>query len=100
MSFYIRVSHSVTALAQLKINLYVQGKQGKVDQYICFSVRVVIRSSLILFVWHLLLVASWSSIVSFHFYVQFDVAHIHSVVTSNDDLVDDCYICDDLFVRI
>ena len=38
----------------------------------------------------------------FHPYVQFDVVHNQSVVTSNVDLVDDCYICEDvcLFVRM
>ena len=28
---------------------------------------------------------------------QFDVAHNQSVVTSNIDLVDDCYVCDDVW---
>ena len=28
-----------------------------------------------------------------HFHVQFGIAHNHSVVTSNVDLVDDCYVC-------
>ena len=31
----------------------------------------------------------------FHLYVQFD--HNHSVVTFNVDLVDDCYVCDDVW---
>ena len=48
-------------------------------------------------VWHLLLVASWSSMFPFHLYVQFDVAHNQSVVTSNVDLVDECYVCDDIW---
>ena len=34
---------------------------------------------------------------SFHLYVQFDVAHNHSVVTFNVDLVDDCYVCDNVW---
>ena len=38
-----------------------------------------------------ILVSSWSSI-AFHLYVQFDVAHNQSVVTSNVDLVDNCYV--------
>ena len=33
----------------------------------------------------------------FHFYVQFVVAHNQSVVTSSVDLVDDCYVCDDVW---
>ena len=34
----------------------------------------------------------------FHLYLQFDdVAHNQSVVTSNVDLVDDCYVCDDVW---
>ena len=33
----------------------------------------------------------------FLLYVQFDVAHNHSVVTSDVDLVDDSYICDDVW---
>ena len=32
--------------------------------------------------------------IPFHLYVKCDVAHSHSVVTSNVDLVDDCYVCD------
>ena len=35
--------------------------------------------------------------VPFHLYVQFDVAHNQSVVTSNVELVDDCYVCDDVW---
>ena len=55
-----------------------------------FSVRVGIRSSLILFVWH--------QGFSFHVYVQFDVAHNQSAITSNVDIVDDdCYVCDDVW---
>ena len=56
-----------------------------------------LMSSLILFVWRLLLAASWSSLFSFQVYIQFDVAHNHSVVTSNVVLVDDCYIYDDVW---
>ena len=33
----------------------------------------------------------------FHLYVLFDVAHNQSVVTTNVDLVDDCYVCDDVW---
>ena len=33
-------------------------------------------------------------IFPFHLYVQFGVAHNQSVVTSNVELVDDCYVCD------
>ena len=33
----------------------------------------------------------------FHLCVQFDVAHNCSVVTSNVDLIADCYICDDIW---
>ena len=55
-----------------------------------FSILAGIRTSLIIFVWHLLLVTSWSSILPFHIYGQFAVAHNQSVVTSNVDLVDDC----------
>ena len=33
----------------------------------------------------------------FHLYVQFDVVHNQSVVTTNVDLVDDCYVCDDVW---
>ena len=65
-----------------------------------FSVRIGIRSSLIQFVWHLLLVASWSSILSSYLYVQFDVAHNQSVATSNVDFADDYYICDDFFLFV
>ena len=32
----------------------------------------------------------------FHLYDQFDVAHTQSLVTLNVDLVDDCYVCDDV----
>ena len=32
----------------------------------------------------------------FHLCVQFDVAYNQSVVTSNVDLVDDCYVCDNV----
>ena len=46
------------------------------------SIRVGIRSSLILFVWHL-----GHNVFPFHLYVQFDVAHDHAVVTSNVDVV-------------
>ena len=35
--------------------------------------------------------------LSFSLYVQFDVAHNQSVVSSNVDLVDDCYIRDDIW---
>ena len=60
-----------------------------------FAVQVGIRFS---FMWHLLLVVSWSSIfIHFHVYVQFDVAHNHYVVTSYVDLVDDDYVCDDVW---
>ena len=33
----------------------------------------------------------------FHLYVQFDIAHNHSVVTSNVDMADGCYVCDDVW---
>ena len=33
----------------------------------------------------------------FHLYVQFDVAYNESVVTSSVDLVDDCYVFDDVW---
>ena len=36
----------------------------------------------------------------FHLYIQFDAAHNQSVVTSNVDMVDDCYVWPGLFVRI
>ena len=63
-----------------------------------FSIRVGIQSSLILFLRHLLSVASLSSIFSFPpLYVQFDVNIDHYVVISNVDLVDDCYVCDDVW---
>ena len=54
-------------------------------------------TSLILFLWHLLFVASWSYIFPFYFYVQYDVAHNQSVVTCNVELVDDCYVFDDVW---
>ena len=34
---------------------------------------------------------------SFHLYDQIDVAHSHYVLTSNVDLADDCYICEDVW---
>ena len=37
------------------------------------------------------------SFFPFHLYVQFDVAHNQSVVTSNVALVDDCYVCGDVW---
>ena len=39
---------------------------------------------------------------SVNFYVQLDVARTHYVFTSNVDMVDDCYVCDDVspFVRL
>ena len=37
------------------------------------------------------------SFASFHLYVQFDVVHNQSVVTSYVDFVDDCYVCDDVW---
>ena len=40
---------------------------------------------------------SSTNLFPFHLYVQFDVAHKQSVVTSNVDLVDDCYVCDDVW---
>ena len=46
---------------------------------------------------YLLLVFSWPSILYFNHNIQFDVAHSHSVVTSKVDLVDDCYVCDDVW---
>ena len=45
----------------------------RVVSRIGFSIRVGIRSSFILFVWYLFLVASWSSIFPFHLYIQFDL---------------------------
>ena len=36
-------------------------------------------------------------VIIFHFYVQFDVDHNHYVVASNVNLVDDCYVCDDVW---
>ena len=52
---------------------------------------------------YLLLVASplGHHLFHFHFYVLLNVAHNHSVVITNFDMVDDCCICDDvgLFVR-
>ena len=46
-------------------------------------------------------VASWwplrHHLFPFHVvYVQFDVARNQPVATSNVDLVDDCYVCDDV----
>ena len=74
----------------------------RVVSRIGFSIRVGIRSSFILFVWYLFLVASWSSIFPFHLYIQFDVAHKHSVVTSNVDLIEDVtsVTMSGLFVRM
>ena len=57
-----------------------------------FSIIVGIRNDLILFVRHLLLIATWSSIL-----FQFYVAHSNSVVTFNVELVNDCYVCDDFW---
>ena len=84
-------------ITSVVVSLMMRCRLVLVVSRIGFSIRDGIRSSLILFVWHLLLVTSWSSMFPFHLYVQFDVAHNHSVVTSNVDLVDDCYIC--LFVK-
>ena len=51
-----------------------------------FSIRGDIRSCFVM---------SYQSVsFPFHLYVQFDVAHNHSVVTSNVGLVYDCYVCD------
>ena len=61
-----------------------------------FSVRLGIRSSVVLFVWYVFLVASGSLLFHFHLYVQFNVARNHSVATSNVNLVDDCYNCNDV----
>ena len=36
-------------------------------------------------------------IFAFNLYIQFDVAYNHSMVTSKVDLVDDCYLCDDIW---
>ena len=47
------------------------------------------QSSLILFVWPL-----GHQYFPFHLYVQFDIAHSNSVVTSNAGLVDYFYVCD------
>ena len=33
----------------------------------------------------------------FHLYFHFDIAHSQSVVTSNVDLVDECYVCEDVW---
>ena len=33
----------------------------------------------------------------FHIYVQFDVVHNQFVITSNVDLVDDRFVCDDIW---
>ena len=63
----------------------------------CVFNQVGIRSSLIIFVWHIFLVDSWSSIFFLHLYVQFDVAHNQSVFTSKVDLVDDYYVCRDVW---
>ena len=58
--------------------------------------RIVISSSFILFVWY---IYYWWPLglqfISFHNFVQFGVAHNDSVVTSNVELVVDCYICDE-----
>ena len=41
--------------------------------------------------------AASTKLFYFDLNVQFYVAHNHSVVTFNVDLVDDCYVCDDVW---
>ena len=38
-----------------------------------------------------------NSSLLFHLYVQFNVVHSHSMATSNFDLVDDCFGCDNVW---
>ena len=57
-----------------------------------FSIRVEMQSSLILFVWPLS-----HQCFPFHLYVLFDIIHSHSVVTFNDGLIEDCYVCEDIW---